>query len=498
MRNKLLLVVGVMLGVLLIAGVVLAQGGLTYSSAYQIQNLSGSTANVAVSYYNQSDGLLAASGSFTITANGSKVVFPFTSGAFGDNAGSLSTFNGSAVVSSDQPIAVILNTQTATGFSPFYGASTDGFSAGSTTVSLPNIVCNNAGFNTFFNVQNAGSADANVLVTYYPGAAGTAGITETATIKPGAAKTFNQQAGSTTKNCNQLKDGSGKFVGSAKVQSLNAQPVVAAVMFLGTGGIKSLQGYDGFTGGSTSINLPLVMSNNSSYYTGIQIQNAGTNPTTATVTFGANSLAGGGTPNPEVFRLSAGQAKTLIQLGGVSIYSPSNDWNAFFGLHGKYSGGATISQSGSEPLVAIVNQNSTVYTPLGTAYEGFDPANASGTVNLPLLAANNSGFYTSMQIQAVSGSPAVTVTYSTNTGGGSLVNPVADTKTLTAGSVWTLIQAGTPGPFTGVNNWSTGGRYIGSAQIKATGGTIIAIVNYNRTGAVTGDTFFTYDGFNAP
>jgi hypothetical protein len=56
-----------------------------------------------------------------------------------------------------------------------------------------------------------------------------------------------------------------------------------------------------------------------------------------------------------------------------------------------------------------------------------------------------------------------------------------------------LIQAGVPGPLTGVNNWSTAGRYVGSAKVTATGGTVIAIVNFN--GPATGDTFFTYDGF---
>ena len=136
---------------------------------------------------------------------------------------------------------------------------------------------------------------------------------------------------------------------------------------------------------------------------------------------------------------------------------------------------------------------------LGSSYEGFDPAGASGTINLPLLAANNSGFYTSIQIQAVSGNPSVTVDYSVNTSNGSLVNPVNDGSAgpMSPGQTLTLIQAGAPGPLTGNNNWGAGGRYIGSAQVTATGGTVVAIVNYNRTGLPTGDTFFTYDGFNA-
>jgi hypothetical protein len=468
---------------------VLAQGTIIYSSAYQIQNLDTvGDATVLIQYYDQATGNLTASGNVTVPKGGSKTIFPFqTDGITGP-----SSFNGSAVLSSDKPIAAILNTQTSS--TPFYGASTNGFSGGATSASLPLIACNNGGFDTWFNVQNAGSGDANITVTYIPGSNGTAGLTDTVTgIKPGAAKTFNQKAGSgSTKNCDQLKDASGKFVGSATVASTNGQPIVASVMFLGTGGIKALQGYNGFTAGSTAINLPLVMANNSSYYTAIQVQNAGSNSTAITVTFGTNT-AGSGTPNPESFTLAGGAAKTLIQLGGISGVSPNNNWNAF----GKYVSGAKITQSGTEPLVAIVNQNSTAFTSLGSSYEGFDPTKASATINLPLVAANNSGFLTGIQIQAVSGTPAVTVKYSKNTQGGALQQPVDDTKTLATGETWTLIQAGGPGGLSGNNNWNAAvaGKYVGAASVTATGGTIIAIVNFNGPASL-GDTFFTYDGFN--
>ncbi|HJW29618.1 MAG TPA: hypothetical protein VJ508_10260, partial [Saprospiraceae bacterium] len=303
-----------------------------------------------------------------------------------------------------------MNTQTSS--SPFYGASTNGFTAGATKISLPLIVCNNAGFNTWFNVQNAGTGDAHITVTYIPGANGKSGVSEPGTIKPGAAKTFNQTAGSSTKNCNDLKDGSGKFVGSASITS--DQPVVASVMFLGTGGIKTLQGYDGFSGGSASVNLPLIMANNSTYYTSINLQNGGTTTTTVTITFKPNTIGNTNTPNPETFALGPGQGKVFIQSGGISAYSPSNNWTAF----GKYVSGAVISQTGAEPLFAVVNQNSTALTNLGSAYEGFDPTAATGTLKLPLIAANNSGYNTSINLQAVSGPVTVTVNYGANTGGG--------------------------------------------------------------------------------
>src|SRR5574341_1298069 len=101
MKKKLAVIVGVMFVLLLAAAAVLAQGGLQYLSAYQVQNLEGSEATVVVSYYKQSDGALQASGTFTIAASSVKTVFPFTSGPFGDNITGVTTFNGSAVLSSD-------------------------------------------------------------------------------------------------------------------------------------------------------------------------------------------------------------------------------------------------------------------------------------------------------------------------------------------------------------------------------------------------------------
>lgn len=483
-HRKFALVAVVALLLVLVVPVAVFGQGPTYSSAYQVQNLEGETATVQVQYYNKS-GAMSAQGSFTIDGNKSKTVFPFVSGdGITTDPGS---FDGSAVLSSDRQIAAILNTQTSS--SPFYGASTAGFSAGSTELSLPLIACNNSGFDTWFNIQAVGTGAAEVRVDYIPGSSGASGQFDTATIPQFAAKTFNQANGSTTgtKTCAELGP---KFVGSAKVTSTNGQPIVASAMFLGTGNFKTLQGYNGFTSGSTAVNLPLIMANNSSFYTAIQIQNAGANNANITVNFSANT-AGSGTPASETFSLAAGASKTLLQIGGVSQYSPSNDWAAF----GKYVGGATITQNGtSEPLVAVVNQNSSNFTSLGSTYQGFNPAAASTTVNLPLIAANNSGFSTGVQIQAVSGNPTVTVDYSTNTQGGSLQEPANDSKALTTGQVWTLIQAGGGGGFSGVNNWAAGGKYVGSAKITVTGGAVVAIVNFNGP-ATLGDTFFTYEGF---
>ena len=106
MKNK-LFTVGVVLVLIIALGAsqALAQGGIVYTSAYQIQNMESSTATVLIQYYDQATGTLTASGTISVPGNGSKTVFPFQT----DGISGPSSFNGSAVLSSDKQIAAILN-----------------------------------------------------------------------------------------------------------------------------------------------------------------------------------------------------------------------------------------------------------------------------------------------------------------------------------------------------------------------------------------------------
>jgi hypothetical protein len=82
-----------------------AQGGLSFSSSYQVVNLSATTANITITFYN-TDGSPAGNISDTIAGNGSKTYFmvlaPVAAG-----------FQGSMVIAADQQITAITNLQTA-------------------------------------------------------------------------------------------------------------------------------------------------------------------------------------------------------------------------------------------------------------------------------------------------------------------------------------------------------------------------------------------------
>jgi hypothetical protein len=418
---------------LIVVGSVYAQG-ITYNTGFQVQNLGTGTATITITYYNQ-DGTIAATQSDSIPAGGSKTYF-------GGTMPVADGFNGSVVISSDQPVAAIANEL---GNGNAYGASYAGFDAGSTEVNLPLIMRNNGGFNTWFNVQNAGTADANVTVTYTPGAHGNA-ATQTATIKPGAAYTFDQATFAALGS---------RFVGSAKVTS--NQPVVATCNQVGP---TTLLAYDGFTAGATTLAFPLINQNNAGYVTGVQIMNIGSASTNVTVSY-TPSVAG--TPTTETQSIPAGGSVTF----------------ALRHITERFVGSAQVTaNTASQPLVAVVNQLNSGANK-GASYGAFNPAVAMDKVSFPLVMANNGGYYTATTVQNVgTTSTNVTITYS----GSSLT----ESKTLAAGESWPVSQLSHHGS----------ARYVGSATITATGGgKIIGICNeLNPT--IGGDAFLVYEGFS--
>ncbi len=476
-----------------------AQGGLTYSSGIQVVNNGTAKANIILTFYNPNGTSLVFTD--TIALNSSNTYFDTSM-----PGGLPANFKGSLVISSDQPVSAIANlTGTLGGY--YFGASTTSFDAGATTFSLPLIMCNNGSFNTFYNVQNAGTTDAHITVNYTPGTAGVP-ASETATIKPGASASFDQATGSSTANCAgnvglgipKLADTTGKFVGSAKITS--DVPVVATVMQLNNSTFKILMGYNGFADGSTSVNFPLIMSMNYQLYTGFMIQNTGVQSTTVTVTYSSNTVANKSfTPAPDIFVLQPGQAVNRIQyyMPGSSDPQYNAKWNQ------RYIGGATVTNSTGQKLVAIVNQvlPKSGGAGWGSAYEGFDPTKATSKISAPLIMANNYKWYTGIQIQNASGTtcPSISINYSTNTA--SSYQPTNESITnLGGGASITIIQNGLPPDNGSVNDFtptqSDPKRYIGSAEISATGCQILAIINeasYTPT-STTGDYFFTYDGFN--
>ena len=443
--------IGVLMIVVILACMALVPAvsaqGITWTSGFQVQNLESTAANITIQYYKQDGSKAISDVPDSVPAMGSKTYFPVHAP---------DGFNGSVVVSSDKKIVAIANTL---GNFPQYAASTESFDAGTTSVKLPLIMRGNSGYYTWFNVQNVGATAAHVTVQYIKGSDGNNHTADPVTIQPYAAATFDQR---------DLAALGPKFIGSAVVTS--DQPIVASVMEVGET-FKNMMGYNGFASGSTTVSLPLVESNNSGYFTGIQVQNIGGAATNIQIVYGAN-IAGSFAPVADSATLQPNESKTFLQNSGQWA-SP------------KYVGSATITSSG-QPIVAIVNQVKLTGVALGTSYNGFNPDVATNKVSAPLIMANNSGFLTGFQVMNVGGSSAnIQITYSPNTAGS--FAPATEFATIAPGNSYNSIQAG--------GAWGSN-KYVGSVTVEAAAGAkVVMIVNEVWPGA-SGDQFLTYDGFN--
>jgi hypothetical protein len=443
-----------------------AQTGVTLQTGFQVQNLGTGLATVTVTYYNLSDGAQAATQTDTIPAGGS-----FT--YFGATLKAPTGFKGSVVISADQPIAAIGNVLGTNTDGAKTAGSYNGFSGGASTVSLPILQKGNNGINSFVSVQNTGSTDATVTITYAPAGAGNGNASsESATIKTGAAKIFDQATNTAIGT---------KFVGSATVVSTNGQPIVATVSQLGTTVIKTQSIYDGFTAGSTTVLLPLIIANNSGIFTGVSVQNAGTAATNITIKFGPNTATGAGTlcaTPPDLVQNAVAAGGSLVTLSNNATTAPGGC---------KYVGSATVTNSAAQPLVATVNQASAT---TGSTYEGFDPAKASKTISVPLVQANNSNIFSAVQIQNTgTADTSITIKYSANSAtGAGVCGAVADvTSTIAGGSSKSFFNnAGLP---------TAGCKYVGSVTVTSTTQNIVATVNQLQSPG-TGDQLTTYNGFN--
>jgi hypothetical protein len=427
----------------------------SYTSCFQLANLSSSTANINIGYYSQTAGLVA-NPSDTIGGNSSKTYCPLSAVSSG--------FNGSVVVSSSQPLAAIANIAGDPSFSGFM-ASYTGFSGGSSSAWLPLLMKNNYGYSTWFNVQNVGSTNANISITYSDGK------TASATIAPGRAKSFNQLS----------EDHANGWVGAGRVTATGADIAVTVVEVGAT--VPQLFAYNGFTSATTNPVMPLVQANNYGYFTGIQIQNTGSSSTNVTVTY---TPAAAGTTCTETKSIPAGQSRTFAlyafsNLFGADPYPGTNNCNKT----ARFVGSARVTgNSASQGLVAIVNQ---VHNGLGkgAAYGSFDPSKATSKVVMPLIADRNYGYYTGFNIQNVgSVSTNVTCTFS---GSSRTVGPVP----LAPGQALNRVQ----GPYSGPEWINLGAGYVGSGTCTASGGgKIVGVVNYvSNTG---GDTLMVYEGVN--
>ena len=181
-------------------------------------------------------------------------------------------FNGSVVISSDEPVAVISNLIVNT---PAKGlGSYVGFSEGASSIYFPLVMKGNATNTTMLAVQNAGGDAASITVHFVPEAGSSypaiADITDT--IAVGASHTYDLAARAEFASVT-------KWVGSATVSvtdTANDRIVgVANTVNVKYPDAYQLFTYNAFAGGSNEVVLPLIQENNSGNRTSVNCQNIG-------------------------------------------------------------------------------------------------------------------------------------------------------------------------------------------------------------------------------
>jgi hypothetical protein len=427
----------------------------TFSSSFQIQNLSTTGANISIAFYPlDAAGAPTISIDDTIPGSGQKTYATLPSGV---PAG----FNGSAVISSDQRVAAIVNVNSPDLSLTFGGEAYVGVTEGSQSASLPLLFKGSFGFNSFFNVQNVGQTATQVTVTYAGGGLTSPLVKPAVTVNPGASTRFDVggDAG--------LPAG---FNGSATISS-SASDIAAVATHVGS---TTVLIYNSFSAGSQNPVFPLVNANNFGYITGIALQNRGTTDSTVTVSF-TPSLAG--TACTETKNVPAGgSAFFAIEAFATTDPTPSED-NCANGV--TFIGSARVTaNSANVELVGTVDQVNNAARKGGT-YAGFNPADATNTVVYPLINDRNFGFFTGLSMVNTSNVATTIECVYSNT-------PVKQSASVPAGGTFTPVQ---------VNQIANGYNGSGVCTSSAAGATIVGIANQLRpTGLAS--TFYVYEGAN--
>lgn len=431
-----------------------------YESAIQVQNLDTDySANIFIYYYNP-DGSLADLPdpytnpvSDTVLAGSSNTYLPIH-----PDAG----FTGSAVIQSDREVALISNL-TVAATNRALGTYT-GVSSGGPSLFFPLI--DKRKNVSVFSIQNAGSVTANYTVDFIPlpGSIYADIPNVSGSLNVGAAKLYNMAD----------YNGTSDWLGSIKVTA-SAGSVTGVVSNVNNTLITSPTNavYNGFNGGATTANLPLIVEANNGNRTGTSCQNLGPNP--ATITMSYTPSTGYPARPDDVF--------AAVPVNGIAVKVMSD-------VGTKWIGGATVTVDSGSNIVCVVNQTRPIRKN-SNLYEGFNPLAATDQVVLPLIMSKNGNItqaFTAFSIASADGTPiSVTCDWKPSPG----FVDIADT-TKDSASVLVFSQQ------TGFSPSDT--RWIGSAVCTENSGKgIFAVVNQSREGLpfdYLRDVTSAYDGFN--
>jgi len=480
----------VLLFVLITVGVVSAQSGVPGSgwwSGEQVQNVGDSTASITITAYDSQ------SSAEYVESKSINVGEAYTFTPLSDFDTMPAGFQGSAVVSSDQPVKAIVNvTNQLAGSVGVAGGKAAGQYQGTdgadiaTTLYFPLAKGDHYGKTSSFYVQNAGSADATNVVATFSMTNGDVHTYNVPTIGANKMVVFSvSDAGSYSPSLGDQTDRFGGLIVTGD------QPLAGVVMEHDTSASVAtvLNSTRGFTSASFDMKAYAPVIKNGWYgrFTGLQIQNTSGGLIDITVTYaGTGGTCAGSTFVDSTTGVADGTSYTFIHLGTSGTNFPES-----------CVGTATIEATGD--FVAIVNEQETTGSPkAGITYSAINDSATTTKVSVPLF---KDGYYdalSGLQIQNI-GAVATTswsATFNcTDTSSGTFTAISSDAKTgqIDPGAAYLFYSP------SGADLFTAGNPFVNSsvncAVTIVADQPIVAIVNEAPTVAGNLDDN-NYEGFN--
>jgi hypothetical protein len=256
----------------------------SWRSGIACQNMDANVeANVVLTFYPELNSVSAATYSSSIPAGGSKNWLTTSSVSM---PGFPSNFVGSAVVTSNTPLACNVNTETTgtgTTTNPYRMGTSYGLdeNTSGTVIYIPQAAKNFSGFNSYISIQNTSGSTVTANLNFYAAnGSEIAAAAQSVNIPALASKVFYQNENT------GLPDG---FNGGARVSAGDGSTRLAVVVAIYRDATNytrtQFYSYNGVPSGAPKVFVPRFVRNLQGYQSGMAIQNVGSTDTIVTVRF---------------------------------------------------------------------------------------------------------------------------------------------------------------------------------------------------------------------
>ncbi len=337
--------IAVLLAVLLLLTAVTLVSGQAYTTSFvtsiTYQNVGTSDATVTFNFYNEASGTPITVNRTLPAGAGSSL---YVGGLTGSEA-LPSGFQGSAVMSSDQPLVATL-VQIPQSSTVKNRPLSNGFSSGASQVLIATVLKNTFGVNTRFSVQNVHTTNIDIKVNFYPVGSATPIVESVNNIPPGAAKYFD---------AGQLASLGSSFNGSAIVEATESGTttpanVVVSALELSISGVQA-SAYEGVNSGARTVYMPTALCNvfggQTSYYavqntsrtnsTTVTVQYSNGNTDNATIGPGQKASFSGCNVNPAGFSGAATITSSTTDIVVIGKVAGAGVYSAFLGETAGYA-----------------------------------------------------------------------------------------------------------------------------------------------------------------